>query len=371
VGKKALRTSVALLLTLSTTLGSAAAQVPKTAPSTAAAKPSSQALRILSDKVLGEQPLKNAADVRWASDHSVVLALRKGGVVEYNLDGKSKPKQMIPGGGAPGGFWESHHVALSSQYLVAGAWLFAMTWRPLDSAVRKEEAFDSIHDLDVHQNRVAVVGARRNAQGDYSPDGAIAWIGSLDKNLSDLKPLIFDAKGSGAPTMGACATFLLGSTRFLSDGSLLVVPGVQPGISRFDLQGKLLQTLDTVALGIDTDCGGIGKELASTMARDVPSRLAWINERRIVDDVLPLAAGPGLLIRSVKKGEVGWVLKVLHADGSLGIYDVPVHAQNAFSHLKGDVRQGRLVLLLWGHPPDRNPDHMPLPHLLVLSPPGS
>ena len=74
-----------------------------------------------------------------------------------------------------------------------------------------------------------------------------------------------------------------------------------------------------------------------------------------MDDVLPLAAGPGLLIRSVQKGEVRWTLKVLHPDGSLSIYDVPVHAQNAFSHLKGDVRQGRLVLLLWGNPPDRNP----------------
>jgi hypothetical protein len=353
------------------TLWSAMAQVPKAAPSTSVTKTSPQALHILSDKVLGESLLRSAVDVRWASNQSVVLALRKNGVVEYNLDGKSAPKSMIPGEGAPGGFWDSHHVGISSQYLVAGSWLFTMTWRPLASAVRQEEAFDGIHDLDVHQNRVAVVGARRNAQGDYSPDGAIAWIGSLDKNLSDLKPLIFDAKGPGAPTMGACATFFLGSTRFLSDGSLLVVPGVQPGISRFDLQGKLLQTLDTVALGIDTDCSSIGKEMGPKMAHEVPLRLAWINARRIVDDVLPLPAGPGLLIRRVQQGEVRWMLKVLHPDGRVVVYDVPVHAENAFSHLKGDVRAGRLILLLWGNPPDRNPEHAPLPHLLTAALPGS
>ncbi len=339
------------------------------APTTA--QPTRPALKILSDVVLGQAPLKSAMDVRWADDHSVALALNRNGVVEYDLSGKSAPKTMIPGEGLPGGFWQSQHVAVSSQYLVAGAWLFAMTWRPLDSPLRKEESFDAIHDLDVHGNRVAVVGARRNAQGDYSPDGAIAWIGSLDKNLSDLKPLIFDARGPGAPTMAACGAFSLGETRFLADGSLLAVPGVQPGIFRFDLQGKPLQTFDTVALGIDTDCGGISKEMASNMARDVPLRLAWINQRRIVDDVLPLPAGPGLLVRSVQQGELRWTLKVLHPDGKVSVYAVPVHAPNLFSHLKGDLRQGRLVLLLWGYPPDRNPEHTPLPRLLIASLPAS
>jgi hypothetical protein len=326
----------------------------------------------LSDTVLGEQPLKNAMDVRWASDHSVVLALNKNGVVEYDLAGKLKPKEMIPGKSLPGGFWQSQHVALSSRYLVAGSWLFTMTWRRMDSMVRKEEAFDGIEDLDVQDSRVAVLGSRRNAQGDYSPDGAIAWTGSLDsKAAPDLKPLLFDAGGVGAPTMGACGSLFLGAIRFLADDSLLVVPGIQPGISRFDRQGKLLQTLDTVALGIDTDCAGMTKEMKSKMGREVPLRLAWINARRIVDDVLPLAEGPGLLIRSVQQGEVRWTLKVLHPDGRVVVYDVPVHAENAFSHLKGDVRAGRLILLLWGYPPDRNPDHSPLPHLLTAALPGS
>lgn len=351
--------------------GSFALPAEQAAKPAATAQPTPPALKILSDVVLGQAPLKEAADVRWANDQSLILALRTRGVVQYNLDGKSSPKTLIPGEGEPGGFWQSEHLGVSSQYLVAGAWLFAMTWRPMDSAVRKEEAFDGIHSLDVRGSRVAVVGARRDGKGEYSPDGAIAWIGSLDKNLADLKPLIFDARGPGAPTMGACTAFSLGETRFLADGSLLVVPGVQPGIYRFDLQGKPLQTLDTGALGIDTDCGSIGKEMAAKMAREVPLRLAWINARRIVDDVLPLPSGPGLLIRSVQQGQVKWTLKVLHKDGKVSVYDVPAHAPNLFSHLKGDFRQGRLVLLVWGHPPDRNPDHMPLPHLLIASAPAS
>lgn len=347
------------------------AQAGKADPIAPGAAPSpAPALHILSDTALGEA-FRFALDVRWVSDHSVALAVLQGGVVEYNLDGKTPLKQLIPSDVAPGRSGYGQEVAVSPRYVAAGAWLQSITWRPIDSAVRKEEVFDCIHDIDVGGSRAAVIGVRRDAQGKFSPEGAIAWIGSLDKDLADLKPLIFDAGGSGAPSMGACCGFHLGVTRFLADGSLVVVPGIQPGIYRFDSQGKLLQTLDTVALGTDTDCAGIGKEMVSPMGRDPSLRLAWINERRIVDDVLPLPAGTGLLIRSIQQGQVRWVLKVLRPDGGVGVYDVPVKALNLFSHLKGDFRQGRLALLLWAPPPHRNPEGIPLPHLLIASPPGS
>jgi hypothetical protein len=347
------------------------AQAGKAAPVATGAMPSpGPALRILSDTVLGE-PLRLALDVRWMSDHSVALAVLKGGVVEYNLDGKTPIKQLLPGDVEPGRSGYGQEVAVSSRYLAAGAWLQSITWHSLDSAVRKEEVFDCIHDIDVGGSQAAVVGVRRDSQGKFSPDGAIAWIGSLDKDLADLKPLLFDAGGPGAPSMGACCGFHLGVTRFLADGSLVVVPGIQPGIYHFNSQGKLLQTLDTVALGTDTDCARIGKEMVSPMGRDPSLRMAWINERRIVDDVLPLPAGPGLLIRSIQQGQVRWALKVLHPDGSVGVYDIPVDAPNLFAHLKGDFREGRLVLLLWAPPPHKNPDGIPLPHLLIASLPGS
>src|SRR5437762_7540889 len=66
------------------------------------AKPA--ALHILSNSVLSEA-LKYAVDLRWAGDHSVYLALKRSGVVEYNLTDKSRPaRQLIPGEKAAGGF---------------------------------------------------------------------------------------------------------------------------------------------------------------------------------------------------------------------------------------------------------------------------
>jgi hypothetical protein len=346
-------------------LGGKAAPESKTAPTT-----SSPSLHILSDTVLSASPLQYAVDVRWAGDHSVYLSLKKSGVVEYSLDGKAPLKQMIPGSKEPGGFWLSYHLAVSPRYLVDGSPLFALTWRPLDSTVRKDVPFEGIDDLDIQGNKVAVVGVRRGADRTFAPDGAIAWIGSLDKDLTDLKPLLFDAGGAGAPSANACGILMLGATRFLPDGSLWVAPGIQPGLYRFDPQGKLLQTVDTVKVGVDTDCAGVSKDLATAMKQKYPPRLAWVNARRIVDDVLPLPSGPGLLIRSLQQGQVRWTLKVLHPDSSVAIYDVPVHAQTPFAHLKGDLRQGRLVLLCWENAEDGLPDHAPKPHLLIASLPG-
>jgi hypothetical protein len=371
--KTLLLSLVAILFAIASPAGVQISTAPQKVKITSAGAklPLAPALHIVSDTALGDPTLRYAKDVRWANDHSVALAVRQNGVIEYNLDGKTSSKQLIPGENAPGGFWQSQHVAISSRYLVAGASLFALTWRQRDLALRKEEAFEGIHDLDVQGSRLAVVGSRRDEKQRFSPDGAIAWIGSLDKNLSDLKPLIFDARGPGAPSMNACLMTLIGATRFLADGSLWVVPGVQPGIYHFDPEGRLVQTLDTVALGIDTDCGGITKELAARMGRDVPFRLGWVNERRVVDEVLPLPMGPGLLIRSIQQGQVRWVLKVLHSDGSVEVHELPVRAPNLFAHLKGDFRDGRLALLLWGYPPDRRLENVPVPHLLIVSSPVS
>lgn len=360
------------LLTVAALLTSTAPVSPRAIPAQPKASVSSRPeLHILSDTPLAE-PLKYAVDLRWASDHSIYFALKRSGVVEHDLDKKgSPPKLMIPGEKAAGGFWLSYHVAVSSRYLIDGAPLFAMTWRTLDSAVRKEVGFEGISDLDVQGSQVAVIGSRRDAKGEFSPDGAIAWLGDLDRNFASPKPLLFDTRGAGAPNMAACGIVLLGATRFLADGTLIVVAGVQPGISRFDPKGKLLQTFDTVSLGIDTDCAGVDKELKTRIARDFRLRMAWVNERRIVDDILPLPAGPGLLIRSVRQGKVQWVLKVLQSDGKVAAYDVPVQSRTPLAHLKGDLRKGRLALLLWEYSEDGKPDGAPRPRLLLASLPDS
>lgn len=332
-------------------------------------------LRILSDTEL-PNAFRYAVDVRWPKPDSVFLALKRSGVVEAGLSPAALKagtiiRQLVPGEKSPGGFWISQHIGASPSYLLDAAPLFTVTWRTLANDLRRSESFEAIFDADVHGNRAAVLGVRRDAAGNFSPDGAIAWLGSLDRNLADLKVLLTDIGGPGAPNGNACGILLLGATRFLADGSLVVVPGIQPGLYRFSPQGKLVQTVDTVTLGIDSDCSSVSQEFGSLMRHEFPRRLAWVNDRRVVDDVIPLPSGPGLLVRSLRNGRVQWELKVLHADGKVTVYRVPVQASSPFAHLKADTRGDQLVLLLWEYAADGTPDAAPRPHLFRASLPGS
>jgi hypothetical protein len=324
----------------------AGARVPSAAPPAPQAPPAAAGLRILSDATL-PAALARACDVRWASDQSVYLGLGVDGAVEVSLRAAAAaPRELIPGGSKAGGFSATHRIAASARYLVAAGPALWLTWRRIDDPVRFDAALEAIQAIDVRDAQLAVVGARRDDQGKFATDGAIAWIGSLDRQLADLKPLLYDAGGSGAPTMNRCIGAELSAIRFLADGSLFVLPGIQPGASLFDRQGKLVRTWDTAALGVDADCTALTEEMASHLAASYERRQLWTNQRRLVDAVLPLAAGPGLLVRTADKGRTRWDLKLLRRDGAVVTVTVPVEGSSEFFALAGDVRAGKIVLLL-------------------------
>jgi hypothetical protein len=319
--------------------GSLSAQSP-------AAPSSPPALRILSDSEL-PPALYPAVDIRWASDGSIYLALTKSGTAEVSLEPLAgKVEKVIPGAREPGGFWGSSRLGASADYLAVAGPAFSLTWRKRTDPLRKEIAFDGIEDIDVEGHRLAVLGARRDDKGRFAPEGAIAWVGSLDQDLTDLRPILLDQRGEGAPNLNACANFELGAIRFLQDGTLLVVPGFQAGAHLYDAGRRLIRTWDTVSLGLDNDCPGLTEEQRASLRAPDP-RVAWLNQRRTLEDILPLPGGPGLLIRSVSNNRPTWTLKVLSRnEPGVKTYAVPVSPVNDLSHLRGDVRNGKILLLM-------------------------
>jgi hypothetical protein len=323
------------------------------------------ALRILSDRTLPPALFLTAIDVRWASDRSVYLPAGRKGTFEVPLEENGKVKEMIPGEGKTGGFFFANRVAVSSQYLVVGSPVYAVTWRKLTQPARSEEAFDNVEDLDVFEDRLLVLGARRDDQGNYAPEGAIAWLGSLSKGLSDLRPVLYDRAGPGAKTFGSCLNFEIGAVRFLRDGSFLVVPGVQPGAHLYNAAGKLVRTWDTGALGLDTDCSSLRHEQARRLAVDPAARFDWVNQRRILEDILPLPQGPGLIVRKVVQGQIRWELKILSDE--IATYEIPVPSERPLAHLRGDVRGNKIALLVYER--DRSGFTKIAPRLLVAEMP--
>lgn len=336
-----------LLMGLAATAGSALPPSTTPDPEPLASTPP-PAIRVLSDVAL-PSALEWASSVRWASDKSVYLGVGITGTFEVSIDPEGPPpKEMIPGMAKLGGFRASKHIAASSQYLAAAGPALSVTWRRLADPAREEEPFDFIQGIDIQVNRLAILGGRRDEKGGYGTDGAIAWIGTLDKKLTDLRPVLYDIAGSGTPNMGRCGSLPVGVVRFLPEGSLVVVPGVQAGVNLYDGGGKLIRTWDTPALGIDAVCSGLTDDvLAHRIMGPAASRNIWLNQWRTVDSLLPLPGGPGLVVRRAENGHTRWDLKVLKLDGTAQSFALPFEGSSEFFHLKGDVRDGKIVFVLY------------------------
>ncbi len=299
-------------------------------------------------KVLAEYPLhpvlRAAVDVRWGST-SLSIRLRQGGHVRGAARLRHPAAPAHRRQSQRGGFWLSSRVAASPRYLVTAAPVFAVRWRALPDGADQETFFDAIVDLDLRDDRLLILGALKDEKERFAPEGAIAWIGSLGRKLEDQKPVHYSAFGAGARPLTHCGPFDMGAARFLPDGSFLIVP---PEPAPF----CTILGANRAHLGHPYDrprhrsCADMSEELQTRLAAVPEPRWAWLNRRRILDDILPLPQGPGLLVRSVSGGSVRSDLKVLASNGAIATYAVPVSSPSVLAHLSGDVRGGRLVLLL-------------------------
>ncbi len=271
-----------------------------------ASRPGPAPLRIVAEYTI-HPVLLAAMDVRWAGDDSVFLAAGRAGTFKLPLEREAQPKVIIPGSLADGGFWVSSRVAASPRFLAIASSAFAMRWKDLSKGTQQDIPFDAVLDIDIQGDRALILGALKDEKERFAPDGAIAWTGSLERQLADRKPVYYSASGPGAKTVDNCGPYDMGGVRFLADGSFLIVPGVEPGAYLYDASGKLVHTWDTREIGLDAeDCENLDPKVRDRLFAVPEPRWAWLNRRRILDDILPLPQGPGLIVRSVVQERPRW-----------------------------------------------------------------
>jgi hypothetical protein len=324
-------------------------------PQSIAASPARPALHILWDQELLSSP-SPAMDVRWASDHTVFVAWFRHGVSELALDGKfTARRNLFPDintlGSLPVDF-----LAASTDYVVASSIFKTLGFRARAAGNGRVSIarvpIGIVQSLDLAGNRLLLLG---DPVPKANLGAGVVWLGPLTHTpAQDLKPILYDVAGARAPNLVNCAHLLLGAARFLPDGSFIVVPGFQPGAHLFGPSGRLLRSWDTLELGLDADigCPGITDEKIAEFGRSAGARGAYVNQYHVLDGVLPLAQGPGLIVRSVVDGKVHWQVVVLQPAGHL-VYDVPFTGGLPYDRLRGDVQGDRIVLLLGPHEFDK------------------
>ncbi len=321
-------------------------------------EPRAKALRIVSRTALPKAQ-SVATDIRWASEDSVYVSwYHDGGVAEVGLDGVRR-RGLIPNARTFGSMEQFYGLAVSPAVIAAAPSAWHVYWRPRASEkgtfkLHRLDAFIT-HDLDLWGDRLVLLGYPKG--GPPYAEGAVAWLAALgDETLEDLRPVLYDAGwmgfpeehklGGGAPSLYLCQSKILGAVRFLDDGSFVVAPGFQKGVHLFNAKGERVRSWSSEQLGLDSDCSGFTGEEERKVRTDTAYWLGWLNGHRVVDDVLPLPQGPGLLVRAAgEDGQVRWTLKVLAPEG-VETYTVPLASRRREDRLHGDVRGGRIVLLL-------------------------
>ncbi|HVT16218.1 MAG TPA: hypothetical protein VHQ90_08585 [Thermoanaerobaculia bacterium] len=305
-------------------------------------------------RILGRAPLPTARsvarDIRWASADSVYVVHAFDGVSEVGLDGVKK-RVMLPNSGQLRLSFYGH-LAVSDQNLAVTSRAFSVAWRPLKTSKDKSFQVKTLpfgvpEAMDLQGDRILLLGMRHNV---YLPEvpanGEIAWLGTLSSGLDDLKPVFYDRSGPRLPTYRHCQGAAIGAARFLADGSFVIVPGFEKGVHLLSPAGRPLRSWKGEEIGADSDCSGISDEQRKELVTKPAAWERWLNRHRIVDDVLPLPQGPGLLVRSWgESGQVYWQLKVLQGS-RVETWTVPLIGQRPTDRLRGDVRAGRIAFLL-------------------------
>lgn len=299
--------------------------------------------------ILEDGPMQ-VLDVRWLGEERILLAAFHDGTVVIDLSqpDKTRVAETVLRGGN-GAVLRSHsRLARSGDLVAAGLPVYQIVTVDLSSDERVPEPgpfFEFIDDFDLHQDRLAVLGSRRN--DDDLPGPVIAWMIDLEEGGEE-RPLLHSVDSRKGPwPIDSCGSFELGAVRFLPSGELVIVPGVEPDIYLFDAQGKLKRTWPTGRLGLVESCD-LDRKRIEYLARDQEARWRWINQRRTVDDIVPLPDGDiGLIVRDALAGPgVRWTLVRLGRDGRTTLSALPFRSETDRAFLRADVEDGRAVVLI-------------------------
>lgn len=309
------------------------------------------------DRMALPGPLARSQDVRFDGSSALVLAVGGFGAarVSYRAGKLGPPHKLVPEGGSDGVVLASH-ISASPNFLVVSSSMSQLLWQSRKKPVVAGQLgtwgdpdhapISFFEDIDLRGDQLAILGLMRS-DTTMSPNGAIAWVGTLGKvgpGGVALRPIAFSSAGKGAAPSANCSISAVGKVRFLSDGRLLVIPGAEPGILFYSADGRLQSTMNTRQMGLDLTCDF---DMATRLlfASDVLARLAYLNRFTTVDEVLPLASGPALILRTAGKGRTTWKMIILGADRANEGFPLPIDSTSVNDHLRGDVLGDRLVLI--------------------------
>jgi hypothetical protein len=321
---------------------------------------SAQSIAVTFERELPTE-LRWALDVRWAQDGGVYLAGGKAGVFKLPA-GSPGASPLLVLDASPRGFFFNSAIAVDRQTLITSAWAGGAVKDLARDAAARKFGFAALIALDARAGKVAILGADRDAKNRWAPEGAIAWLGDVADTVSNLRPVLYSTS-PGVKTVAFCSDLQLGAVRFVMDDSFVIVPGVEPGVYWYGTNGKLRKTWQTSAMGFYDRCT-LDEQQAVRMASQ-PGHDGWYNRNVVLDSLLVLPDGIGLILRSWKENHVSWTMRVLRFDDRPAVtVTLPFRSSSPYTHLRADGHGTSLVFLFSEYGPLNKPPAR-IPRLII------
>ncbi len=276
------------------------------APQAATAQESGRLAPVLDELRPLDAPdgILSAADVRWRSDGSLLVGLRRDGIHSWVLGGIRTELLVTLAGttyrraGRYGNY--SRLGGESASGLVFAGDLFGV-YRQRDGRITALKAnLEIVGDLDHRDGWTVAVGLARQPEPSPGPDDIwepyVAWLFDGEGGVRGLTPT-----RDGGAALDSCYPVELTIGRFVTDDLILVIPGAEPGAFLYGADGMLRQAADLGAFSASrADCGPEQKPLLP----EEEFRTAWLRRHRVIDEVA--ANGQGdmfFFVRHVEDGE--------------------------------------------------------------------
>lgn len=284
-----------------------------------------------------------ATDVAWLNDDEVLVALLHGGVARASV-GSKKVTQWVPQGELPNGSPSPELVATDGKTVVImGAGVRNYMFRTADGKYLSGYSGGRLYPrgVAVVDGKAVYMGWMGRAGEDNTLRRGVLWTQRPGEDLSETPGhRIFGGDDAVARWRSTTPPYA-GSMVALADQSIAVMTVAEPGIFRYDRNGKLIEVLggDSDALVLDSS------RLAKEYARDVQARYTdFVNRRPLIEDLVALPGNRvAALVRTAAGGKIGWELWQAEKTGFGRRTPLETKALGPFAHMRCESRGARLA----------------------------
>lgn len=287
------------------------------------ADPSPPVLEDLRQLALPEE-LSAAADVRWRADGSLLFGLERDGVYSWRPEAGPVELEATLSGSTYGrasryGNYSRLGGETGGGLVVAGD-LFGVYRRHDGRIMPLKENLEIVGDLDSRDGLAVAAGLARQSSPSPGPNDIwephIAWLIGLEGTARGLLPT-----RDGGVALEACHAVELAVSRFVADDLVVVIPGAEPGVFLYGLDGTLRGTVDGEVLSATrADCGPEQR----ARLRSEEARAAWMRRHRLIDDVVANDEGDVFFfVRHVADREPPSGVEVAGRDRAVEVAEAP------------------------------------------------